>query len=109
MAAPQKGKAAGLRALASVVVGLIIVGLALLVVSKNYGETELRHHLIRDFGIACLISALVTVAYEAYVRYRFDIAKIDTLLNTVYGSSIPLSVWTDIKEKLLRRPVLRRD
>jgi len=109
MAKRRKGKRAGLTALIVVVIILGGVGVTTLAVAQNYTEDELTHHLFRDFGIACLISALVTVAYEAYVRYRFDIEKIDTLLHTVYGSSIPLEVWNSIKDTLLSRPVLRQD
>jgi len=105
----KAGKEAGVRFLALIVGALFFVGLIFLAVANNWKNHERTTHLLRDFGTACLISALVTILYEAYVRYRFDIAKIDTLLNTVYGSSIPLEVWNNIRENLLSRPVLRRN
>jgi hypothetical protein len=109
VAAGRTGKEVGTRFLVAIVGALFITGILALALSNVYKKHELAAHLIRDFGIACVISALVTILYEAYVRYRFDIAKIDTLLNTVYGSSIPLEVWQNIRDTLLSRNVLRED
>lgn len=95
--------------LALVVVALFLIGVALLVIASYNREHHLTHDLLRDLGIAFIISALVTIAYETYARSRFDLAKIETLLDTVYGSGVPPAIWNSIKEKLLSRKVLRRE
>ncbi len=91
------------------VVLLFFIGVALLVFASYNREHHLTHDVIRDLGIAFIISALVTIAYEIYARSRFDLAKIETLLDTVYGSGVPAEIWDSIKEKLLSRRVLRRN
>jgi hypothetical protein len=92
-----------------VVALLFIVGVALLVLASYNREHQLTHDILRDLGIAFIISALVTLAYEIYARTRFDLAKIETLLDTVYGSGIPPRIWDSIKDTLLSRRVLRQD
>ena len=55
------------------------------------------------------MSGLVTFAYETYARTRFDLGKISSLLETVYGSGVPPRVWESIKETLLERQLIRRN
>jgi hypothetical protein len=98
-----------LRVLLILVSALFVVGGLMLVLAHYVTGDSLGHHLLRDVGIALLISALVTVAYEAYARTRFDLAKIESLLDTVYGSDVPAGIWNNIKETLLKREVLRRN
>jgi hypothetical protein len=86
---------------------LIVVGGSLLVVAYRADHDSMSHHLSRDIGLAFLISALVTIAYETYARSRFDLAKIESLLETVYGSGVPAGIWQSIKENLLKRKVIR--
>ncbi|HEV8431069.1 MAG TPA: hypothetical protein VGQ41_24410 [Pyrinomonadaceae bacterium] len=91
------------------VVPLFVIGIGAIVAAPFTDKDSLFHHLMRDIGIALLISALVTVAYEAYARRTFDLAKIETLLDTVYGSGVPPDIWDSIKDRLLNRRVIRRN
>src|SRR2546429_9179482 len=102
-------KGTGLRILLLLVILLFIVGVILLIVAHYNSHHALIHAISRDIGIAFLISALVTIAYEAYARTRFDLAKIESLLDTVYGSGVPAGIWESIKETLLKREVIRRN
>ena len=99
----------GLKTLWLLVIVLFIVGVILLVTAHYNSAHALTHDISRDIGIAFLISALVTIAYEAYARTRFDLAKIESLLDTVYGSGISPGIWESIKETLLKREVIRRN
>lgn len=99
----------GLVILVLLVIVLSIVGVILLVVAYNNSEHKMTHDIVRDIGIAFLISALVTIAYETYARTRFDLEKIESLLDTVYGSGVPAAVWESIKETLLKRELIRRN
>jgi hypothetical protein len=98
---------AGFGFLLVLVIPLILVGVTLLIIAYNNSDNHLTHDITRDIGIAFLISALVTVAYETYARTRFDLAKIESLLDTVFGSGIPAKVWESIKETLLKRELIR--
>jgi hypothetical protein len=102
-------KKSGLHILILLEIVLFIVGIALIVVAHNNQHNPLLHDLTRDIGIAFLVSALVTIAYETYARTTFDLAKISSLLETVYGSGVPPRVWERIKETLLKRELIRRD
>lgn len=102
-------KKAGLKVLVLLVVLLFIVGVILLVVAHYNSQHALTHDISRDIGIAFLISALVTLAYEAYARTRFDLEKIESLLDTLYGSGLPAGIWESIKETLLKRELIRRN
>ncbi|HET6892851.1 MAG TPA: hypothetical protein VFH31_17230, partial [Pyrinomonadaceae bacterium] len=107
-------KKSGPLTLILLVVALLAVGITLIVIAYNLTaydneEPSLLHHLTRDIGIAFIVSGLVTFAYETYARTRFDLGKISSLLETVYGSGVPPPVWESIKETLLERELIRRN
>lgn len=102
-------KNSGLPILFLLLALLFVVGITLLVVASYEEAHHLTHDLFRDIGIAFLVSGLVTGAYEAYARTRFDLGKISALLETVYGSGVPPAVWESIKDNLLRRELIRRN
>lgn len=91
------------------VIPLFAVGIAALIIASLIAKDSLSYHLTRDFGIALLISGLVTLGYEAYARRTFDLAKIEKLLDTVYGSGVPPDIWDNIKARILNRQVVRRN
>lgn len=95
--------------LVSLVLGLLIAGVALLLLPGVRSIDDAVHELARDLGIACIISALVTASYEVYIRRRFDLERLSSLLETVYGSSVPMSVWRRVTATVLARDWLRRN
>lgn len=102
---PHSGK----RWLWMVLIGLCVTGILLLYASTRIDEQFVWHHLVRDIGIALLVSALVTYSYEGYLRRRVDLEKLESVLRTVAGSSIPATVWHQIQLRLLARIVIRRE
>lgn len=98
----------GYRWLATVLVVLLLAGGAFLWWSTCLDEHEVWHHLVRDIGIAFLVSALVTGSYEGYLRQKVDLEKLESVLRTVAGSSIPVTVWQQIQLGLLARKNIRR-
>src|SRR5262245_45205934 len=88
-AAPATAQPSGKDWLITVLLGLSLAGIGLLVVSTYIVEYEVLHHLVRDVAIALLVSALVTYCYEGYLRKRVDFEKLESVLRTVAGSSIP--------------------
>src|SRR5512138_1945681 len=98
----------GYRWLAMILLGLFLVGGGFLWGSTHLDEHEVWHHLVRDVGIACLVSALVTICYEGYLRQKVDLEKLESVLRTVAGSNIPVTVWQRIQLGLLARQIIRR-
>ena len=95
--------------LVTLVTVLLAVGfIALILSTKTYFE-DLFRELARDFGVACIISAFVTATYEVYVRKYFDLEKLSSLLETVYGSGVPISVWRRVTATVLARDWLRQN
>jgi hypothetical protein len=101
-------KRSGLLALVLLDVLLFVIGVGLLMIAHNR-QDGIAHDLARDIGIAFIVSGLVTLAYERYARTRFDLGRISSLLDTVYGSNVPLEVWESIKDTLLKREIIRRN
>jgi hypothetical protein len=87
---------------------LILLGVGGLYLTTFLDEKVIAYHLVRDLSLAFLISGLVTGSYEIYIRRRVDLEKIESVLTTVAGSSVPPNVWDDIKRTLLNRKVIRR-
>src|ERR1043166_4443651 len=93
--------------LATIVVLLLIIGLGLLIWASKSKTEDVWHHLKRDLGITCLMSVIVTMTYEVYIRKRVDLEKIQSVLSTVAGSNIPPRVWDSIRSDLLSRKLIR--
>jgi hypothetical protein len=94
--------------LVAILLVLTAAGIGFLWGSVKLDEHGVWHHLIRDVGIAFLVSALVTGSYEGYLRQKVDLEKLESVLRTVAGSSIPVTVWQQIQLSLLARKVIRR-
>lgn len=88
---------------------LLALGGALLFAADQAAPGTFVRDVLRDLAIACWVSAFLTGAYEMYARTRFDLGKIEALLDTVYGSGVPLEVWRSIKSSLLSRARTRRN
>jgi hypothetical protein len=98
----------GYRWLVMILLALIAAGIGFLWGSTHIDEHSVWHHLVRDVGIAFLVSALVTASYEGYLRQKVDLEKLESVLRTVAGSNIPGTVWQRIQLGLLARKVIRR-
>lgn len=85
--------------------GTVILWIA----SANFQRHTLRYEISRDIGIAFLVAAIVTLIYETYSRTRFDLERMEGILDTVLGSNIPTDVWEEVKNKIIQRTVIRRD
>jgi len=64
--------------------------------------------VLRDIGIACLVAIIVTGVYELYTREIFEGAKMQQVLKTVLTYDVPNSVWNELHDNVLYRPVIRR-
>lgn len=98
-----------LLTLVAIVAVLMSVGGMLFVWASATPRESAAYAVIHDFGIACLVSAFVTVSYEVYTRVRFDLERVEAILEAIYGGGVPLSVWRNIKATLLTRNKYRRN
>lgn len=78
-------------------------------IRPRFEEHSLGYEIARDIGIAFLVAAIVTLIYEFYSRTRFDLERMEGILDTVLGSNIPPDVWEEIKNKVIQRTMIRRD
>ena len=88
---------------------LLLLGVGLLLLPSGRSFERTIHELTRDLGISCILSALVTAAYEIYIRRRLDLENLSSLLETVYGSGVPLPVWRRVIATVLQRDWLRKN
>jgi hypothetical protein len=87
----------------------VLIGLSAICISRKYPETSIKHHLLRDIGIACLVAVIVSVIYEVITR---NMAKHETTietLNKAMDSFVPSDVWAEVTEQVMKRNFLRRN
>lgn len=91
-------------------VALVALGVILLhVAHSTIAAHEWFHHLVRDVGIALIVSGTVSLLYESYFRSIIDVKKIGSVVNAVYSSYVPENVWGNIRDTLTKRDVIRND
>jgi hypothetical protein len=64
--------------------------------------------ILRDIGIAFVVAIVVTIVYEESTRGIFEGAKMQQVLKTVLSYDVPNSVWAELNDYVLHRPVIRR-
>jgi hypothetical protein len=88
----------------------LLLGIGILsFIRPQFEPHSLGYEIARDIGIAFLVAAIVTLIYEFYSRTRFDLERMEGILDTVLGSNIPPDVWEEIKNKVIQRTMIRRD
>lgn len=65
--------------------------------------------ILRDVGIAFVVAIVVTFVYEVSTRGIFEGAKMQQVLKTVLSYDVPNSVWDELNDNVLHRPVIRRN
>ena len=63
----------------NIALGLFILSVAFLYWSHRLPEADIWHHVLRDFGLAMLISALLGTAYEYALRQEYEGSMRDNL------------------------------
>lgn len=65
--------------------------------------------ILRDVGIAFVVAIVVTIVYEVSTRGIFEGAKMQQVLKTVLSYDVPNSIWNELNDNVLHRPVIRRN
>lgn len=89
-----------------------LLGLLLLTVSLKWRRdnwNEVLRDLIRDVGIALLVAALVTIAYELHARSLYDRDNFVGMLQAVMGKVVPPEVWKAVQGTVIERDRIRGD
>lgn len=90
--------------------GIGVVGLVLIVFAAARLPAEsIRRDIVRDLGIAFLVAAIVSVAYELNTRSLLDVERLEGVLQTVLASNVPPKVWHQVNDEILQRHVIRRN
>src|SRR5947209_5240957 len=92
----------------TIFIGLIGVGLVLYAATQLPRET-IRRDIVRDLGIALLIAAIVSIAYELNTRSILDVERLEGVLKTVLASNVPPNVWHQVNDEILQRHVIRKN
>ncbi len=88
----------------AIIVGVILIRISLLLKTrrkKRGEETGAISELIRDVGIAFLVSVLVTALIELHVRTITDNHRLGAILNTAFNYNLPEPVWTVVNQDIL--------
>jgi hypothetical protein len=85
--------------------GVLLLGVCLLALSRCFGYETLPHDLIRDLGIATVVSFCVTIIIEYYSSRRREADIRSGVLNAILGKVVPPVVWEEIRA-ILAHPVL---
>ena len=89
----------------TLMIGVLLFGVCLLTLSRCFHSETLLHDLIRDLGIATVVSFCVTILIEYYSSRRREADIRSGVLNAILGQIVPPMVWEEIKG-ILAHPVL---
>lgn len=85
-----------------VLMALVLVsGIALLLLSRQFQPDTLWRELIRDLGIATVVSFIVTVVIETYSARRREADIRSGVLDAILGKIIPMRVWDEIRSNII--------
>jgi len=87
-----------------------LVGVIMILAADVSGNREATSSvIIRDLGIALIVSAFITFAVElnASTRLRMDVAV--DVMEAVYRHIIPPVIWSQVSSNVLRQDVICRD
>jgi hypothetical protein len=96
----------------------MLVGIVCLVFSENsiFSKIHFIPHLVRDVGIALIVSACLIVTIEKINKARgreerdeFVRAVGDNLIKAVYNRELPLPLFDTIRRSLLEQPFIRSE
>jgi hypothetical protein len=91
------------------IVVAILVAIILVLVAAKWPKPELWHHMVRDIGIAIIVSTIVATVYELNLRYTFDLRTMLAIVDAAMGTDIPPEVWDETKKSILQRDTYRQD
>lgn len=100
--------------LASLAFGLVLavpalLGIALLIIAYLLGSGNLAHDIVRDLGIAALVSVIITIVFEFYARNRLEAEIRSGVIESTIRRLIPERVWEKIKIEILSQDTIRQD
>lgn len=100
--------------LTSLAFGLVLavpalLGMALLIIAYLLGSGSLAHDIVRDLGIAALVSVIITIVFEFYARNRLETEIRAGVIEATIRRLIPERVWEKIKIEILSQDTIRRN
>lgn len=96
----------------------LLAGLLLLTIPHKIKHTTRAKHttwgdvfrdILRDLGIALLVAAIVTFAYELHARSLYDRENFVSILQSVMGKVVPPNVWKEVQTTVIERDRIRHD
>jgi hypothetical protein len=97
---------------------LILLGILCLIISEHFlVNHKIYYHIIRDLGIALIISGTIAAVIEGYLRRRLydEIKKViknfheESINSHLFSQSIPVAISTNINQSLTKFPFYRKD
>jgi hypothetical protein len=87
----------------------LALGITALFLARRFAKDTLPRELVRDVGVAFIVAVVVSAIYEYSTR---SIEKRHVLLDSInqaMSSFVPESVWTAVKEQVIRRNAVRKN
>jgi hypothetical protein len=101
-----------------IIIVVLLVGLLLLTIphkikhktrAKHTNWSDVFRDILRDLGMALLVAAIVTFAYELHARSLYDRENFVSMLQSVMGKVVPPNVWREVQATVIERDRIRRD
>ncbi len=90
---------------------LLILGVVILVVLsfRKFQGADLAFELTRELAISFTIAGLVACLFEIYHHITYQMRTTSEVIDAVMGGKITPEVWSEVKNLMERRSVIRRD
>jgi len=85
---------------------VLLIGITLLALSTKIPHATLWHDLVRDLGIATVVSFCVTIVIEYYSAQRREADIRTGVLDAIVGKIVPPLVWAEIRTNVIGDPAL---
>lgn len=100
--------------LANLAFGLVltvpmVLGTSLLFIAHLLDHGTLAYDIVRDLGVASLVSVIITIVVEFYARNRLQAEIRSGVIEATLRRLIPEKVWEKIKIEILSQDTIRRN
>lgn len=95
-----------------IVFGALTLGFALVLTAIHLPieeREEILYHALRDLGIAFIVAAVVTAAFELHIRTRYQIDTIDKVFDITMRAIWNPEIWQAVRKHIFAKEIIREN